>query len=284
MPTFHYVLKEDYDKRVNLGSTSLLCYSAKRLREIAPDAKIAALPQARIYTKRERTARDKDDTSLFQRETVAQMPIAKRTLGIAPAGTNGKIRYQQVGYVYTTEGGYIAIHRDRMLFWLILLWLLLLIALCVGLLLWWQDKEPTVLQPDHPLPPVDSNVNPEDDGDKADAPTDGSGEVSLVYTLVADVTLYTGAIDVYFKNPNESNQSMMLELYILSDEGEFLVATSGLIPTGHALQKMTLDENAPALSKGTYKGLYRVYYYHPETGVRAHVQTDIADVTVNVKP
>ena len=113
---------------------------------------------------------------------------------------------------------------------------------------------------------------------------DGGGSVSMIYTLSAKITLSTGEINIHFKNPKVSNHSVAMQFYILSGGEEYLVAESGLIPAGNGLYTLKMLDTAPTLSEGTYEGMYRVMYYDPITGVRAHVQSEITDVVVSVKP
>jgi len=69
----------------------------------------------------------------------------------------------------------------------------------------------------------------------------------------------------------------------VSEGVEYSVARSGLIPAGNGLYQMTLAEDAPALKEGMYTCMYRVRYYHPITGVRAIVESEITDVVMTVK-
>ena len=107
---------------------------------------------------------------------------------------------------------------------LILLGLLLILALLLKT--WMIGPSQPVINPDHPLPDqdqhavqIDPNAPLEDEHE--DAPPadneDGGGSVSMIYTLDADVSLSSGAITMYFKNPSNSTHDVVLEAYIKSD-------------------------------------------------------------------
>lgn len=285
MATFHYVVKNDYDHKVVLGKESVLCYSEKRFKELFPDVDLASLAQARLYSQKEKKPRGRNGTSIYEEQTIGDMAVGGRTLGVAPAGTNGKLVCPQVGYVSTADGSYVALCKSRLAFLLSLAGVSLAILLALLLLFWMLGQSRPTVDPDNPLPPLDPTIVPEGDGGRPQVPgSNGGGSVSMVYTLKASLSLATKEFKIHFKNPPESNHSVALDLYIISEGREYLVAQSGLVPSGNALYQMKLSPNAPKLMEGQYEGFYRVRYYHPETGVRAIVRSDISDVIVAVQP
>ncbi|MBQ9972860.1 MAG: hypothetical protein IJP24_04980, partial [Firmicutes bacterium] len=112
---------------------------------------------------------------------------------------------------------------------------------------------------------------------------DGGGSVSMIYTLEADVSLSSGAITMYFKNPSDSTHDVVLEAYIKSDGAEYLVGKSGRLPAGYELSTLTLISDYAVLSEGMYDGLYKVQCYNPQTGELALVAPQITDLTFTVR-
>lgn len=279
MELFHYVVKNDYDHKVKIGDENVLCYSAKRMKEDHPDVKLSSLCEASLLPENFDEEREEKKGRLLGR-----IDLSHRSLGVVAAGSHLRIGYQRVGYICLADGRYVVLCVSRIPFLIILLFLLAALAISAVLLIGQLGpKEPTVIEPDHPLPPIDEGLVPEGGGGEVNTPDGGGGAVSMIYQLVSSISLGDGTATIYFRNPPASDHSVALEFYIISNGEEHLVARSGLIPAGNGLYSLTLDEDAPVLSEGLYAGLYRVIYYHPISGVRANVQSDITDVLVTVK-
>ena len=54
------------------------------------------------------------------------------------------------------------------------------------------------------------------------------------------------------------------------------------ISSGYTIQELSLAEREVELKAGQYEGLYKIYFYNPETGEKAILDTNIAGVTVVV--
>ena len=106
----------------------------------------------------------------------------------------------------------------------------------------------------------------------------------MAYTLQATLSLTDNTIAMHVVNPKASNHEFLITLSVVDSEVSYPIATSGRIPPGNGLYTMTLNPDAPILSEGVYKGLYTIAYYHPETGVRANVESQIPDVVIFVTP
>lgn len=120
-----------------------------------------------------------------------------------------------------------------------------------------------------------------DETSKLSSP-EGGGSVSLSYADKINVNLTTGKIQMYFENPAQSNQDLIVQAIITQENNQYLVAQSNTISAGYLLQEMTLDnETKSMLQQGTYKGLFNVLYYNPSTGVKAVVNTNIP-ITITV--
>ena len=142
--------------------------------------------------------------------------------------------------------------------------------------------------PDVPVDPIDPAVTTAASSDSntptQNTPENGGGAVSIIYTMTASYKEGDDEITVYFKNPKKSNHDMVLELYAIATDGSrVLMAKSGRIPIGYGIEKMTLLDSAPDLTKNNYKGLYRVTFYDPKTGELATVDTEIPDINITVK-
>lgn len=289
MGQFQYTLRNDYDKRVRIEGENILCYSAARLKAVHPELDPKQLHEARSYSEAEKKPQKDGSPSRYQQQTVGEMQIGAKNVGVSAPATNSSFLYKKVGYVCLEDGSCMALCVSRVPFLVIVSALAaLLVAVLILLFSMLGGKEPPdVIEPDHPLPPIDEDIVPDtgEEGDETQKESpEGGGSVSMIYNLSAKITLSTGEIKIHFKNPKVSNHSVAMAFYIVSGGEEYLVAESGLIPAGNGLYTLTLSEDAPTLTEGTYAGLYRVSYYDPVTGVRAHVQSDITNVVVAVLP
>lgn len=257
----------DHDQKIKFEKQEVLCYSKKQLDKLYPDGGYAVVGEVKRNNKK---------------EEIGQLRIGKKNYPVSEFGSNNKLLNSRAGYVRVGGDEFIAVLNSRVPFLIILLGLVVAIGLVLALALG-GDNGPVVINPDHPLPDVDVNQTPIEDDDSAKADVeDGGGSVSMIYTLEAALSLTTGEIEIYFKNPNASSHDVVVELYIVSGEQEYLLATSGRVAAGYALSLLTLSEDAPQLSEGIYTGLYRLQCYDPISGEMALVAPEITGVNITV--
>ena len=153
-------------------------------------------------------------------------------------------------------------------------------AICVTIwAVFFRDTGP-VLAPDYA--PQEEEVNaetiPGDSGEKMDNP-EGGGSVSLTYSRDVSIDLSEETASLLFANPGKSNQDMVLQIVI---QGEVIVQSGTLKPGKQVTNLEMIDGMTEKLSAGTYEGEFIVLYYHPETGEKAIVNTEIPiTITVN---
>ncbi len=167
------------------------------------------------------------------------------------------------------------------LWWWILLLLILLIA--VGVIVWAlfirAPKTENTLAPDYAPRQVEQHARVYGGETSKLEQTDGGGAVTLEYTT--DVNISLSEKKVYFSvaNPYQSNQSMLVQIKI-KDE---VIAESGTLQPGYKLGELDITEQkAKMLSEGVYDGQILIWYYQPDTGERAVVNTAIP-VSINVQ-
>lgn len=167
------------------------------------------------------------------------------------------------------------------LWWWILLLLILLIA--VGVIVWAlfirAPKTENTLAPDYAPRQVEQHARVYGGETSKLEQTDGGGAVTLEYTT--DVNISLSEKKVYFSvaNPYQSNQSMLVQIKI-KDE---VIAESGTLQPGYKLGELDITEQkAKMLSEGVYDGQILIWYYQPDTGERAVVNTAIP-VSINVR-
>lgn len=155
------------------------------------------------------------------------------------------------------------------------------IAICVTIwALFFRNTEESVLAPDYAPQKEEVNAEsiPGDSGDKLENP-EGGGSVSLTYSKEVSIHLEEQTASLLFANPGKSNQDMVLQIVI---QDEVIVQSGTLKPGNQVTTLFLIDGMAKKLSVGVYDGKFVVLYYHPETGEKAIVNTEIPiTITVN---
>lgn len=271
MVQYRNIIMQDYDEKYKISKErQILCYSKKKLEKKYPDGNAyTIIGEAKKKNKKEQIAEliFDDDEPLI----------------VSELNKNSKLLYRKAGYVCVGNDAYIALLKSRFLFFILLFGSLCGIGIA-GYLLWNMLISPVpTIAPEYPLPEDDPYDQPleDDESEKVESEA-GGGSVTMAYTLEAGLSLSDKTASVYFMNPNASNHSVSLDLYIVSGEQEVMIAQSGLVSPGYGLTQMDLIEDAVNLSEGVYEGYYKVHYYNSETGEMALVESTITDLTVTV--
>jgi len=87
------------------------------------------------------------------------------------------------------------------------------------------------------------------------------GSDTITYSDKAIINLKSGKIDMMYRHDKDSTNDVKIELYLVGENGNLLVAESGRIPVGYQLTEMTLNAGANNMpSVGTYNGLMKIIY------------------------
>ncbi|MBR2336123.1 MAG: hypothetical protein IKA62_07880 [Clostridia bacterium] len=298
MANFNHILKTDYDKRVKLGKEYVFCYSKKKIKELYPSGAGYSLSgEAHLGTgkaqdkfdekQRKRLERLKESGKAHAEQQTLKtgdLRIGGHVLGVYPKDTNAGFLSKSNGYVAVGENQFISIHSSRVPFLITVgaISAAIIAAVAIILALITAPAPPAPPAPDNPLPVIDPNVVPNEDDTSEKKPIDSGGSVSLIYTKKAELNLTAEIAKIYYKNPNSSSHDTVIELYIVSDGNTYFLGRSGRVPAGYTIQELSLAEREVELKAGQYEGLYKIYFYNPETGEKAILDTNIAGVTVVV--
>lgn len=161
----------------------------------------------------------------------------------------------------------------------VILFLILIILMCVGIIIYLIFGYKGRVK-DYPKGKNDKNiVKSEDDKDKMPK-SNGGGSVSLSYSKNVKVNLKTKKVELNFKNPTKSTQSLVLEISIENNGENKVLVKTDRIPSGYAIYEIDLNEDIK-LNKGKYKGNFNISYYDEDTEEKAIVTTNIPiDITV----
>lgn len=283
---FQIIKRENYDTEVKMSGCKIQAYTMDMLEELYPDDDFKIIGEAKKKTK-------KDINALiggYDPENIED------TLKVVEVNTFAKLFYKRAGYVLVdkTTNEYIALVKFRFLFIILFVALVgLILGLSIGFSLNGGEARPTsnsgvddvvesttteeatgeVTAPVEIFPEDDPNilpVNPEDE-----IPTDENGNsVGLIYTTEATVNLATNASEIYFINPPDSKQHLVLELYVMNGDEAVRIGASGLIRAGNGLTYLEFENNA-ILHQGKYSGKYKVYAYDAVTAEKAIIEVEI---------
>ena len=142
-------------------------------------------------------------------------------------------------------------------------------------------KTNNVLKPDYAPGVIDKNAVPLPDNGEKMAASEGGGAVSLSYSNKVAIDLKTKELTLYFQNPSKSTHNMVLEVLIVQNGKETIIAKSDMLPVGYAIYKLKLQDDIKLL-KGGYNGKFNIIYYDEVTEEKAAVNTDIP-ITIAVE-
>lgn len=157
----------------------------------------------------------------------------------------------------------------------VLIFILLMItvaAVCVTAWALFFRTTDTVLAPDR-APAAESHAKPiPGDEDKAESAESGSGSVSLTYSNQVAISLSSKTAQLLFANPGRSNQDLVLQL-VIQDR---VILQTGRISPGTQITELELTSEAAAmLMPGGYEGNFLLHFYHPDSGDKAIVTTEL---------
>lgn len=162
---------------------------------------------------------------------------------------------------------------DKTKLLVILLLFITATAVCVTVWALFFRIPETTLAPDYAPQETEAHAEtiPNDNSRRKESEK-GGGSVSLTYSNQLAIDLSDERVSLLFANPNKSNQDMVLQI-VIQDQ---VVVQSGRIGPGHQIKTLDLmDGAASRLSPGGYDGKFVVLYYHPDSGEKAIVNTEI---------
>ncbi len=166
--------------------------------------------------------------------------------------------------------------------WLIIV-LAAVIILSVSVSVWvifFRNSDVTPLTPDYaPVEKEENAENIENDDDTKMEADEGGGAVGIIYSDKVTIDLSEKKATLLFGNPGKSLQDMVLQIVI---QDEILVQSGTIVPGKQVQTLELLPDKEKLLAEGTYDAKFVVYYYDPETGERAMLNTEII-ITVTVQ-
>lgn len=159
----------------------------------------------------------------------------------------------------------------------IIIILVFIIVICIGIIVYLTlIKKPKELEYNPGI--IDKNaIFTESDEDKLEK-KDGGGAVSLSYSKDVTIDLKNKKVSLHFKNPSRSTQSIVLQIVIIQDDKNIVIAESNRIPPGYSINNLALI-NELSINENI-KGVFNVMYYDDETEEKAIVNTNIP---INIK-
>ncbi len=276
-------LREDYDKSLKLKGDSLLCYSPKKVKGGMPEGQvIGEVLLKETYSPKPAKGGKKAEA---ESPSLGRFVMGIHRLHVRGVGTHNPLFFKKAGYVWVGGNNYLCLLTDRRPFLATLFGLILGTGALVALIL--SLMGPIALAPEHPMPDRDQSSLPieGDDANNTVESESGGGFVSMIYTKEAHLDLSNASISMYFLNPNKSNHSVVLELYIVSGDTSYLVAKSGRLDAGYGLNTMTFNREVDLqpTTDVIYNAKYVIRFYDPETGERSVFATEVVGVSFTVE-
>lgn len=144
-------------------------------------------------------------------------------------------------------------------------------AVCIGTTVWALFFRDGTVSRDYPPHGVETNQTPieGDTGNKMDS-LEGGGAINVTYGTSATVSLSDKTVDLYYANPNASNQNVSILIMV----EDLVVAKSDLITPGHQVETLKLEKDVEKkLQEGSYNAELTVRAYDPNSGEKAMIDT-----------
>lgn len=101
-----------------------------------------------------------------------------------------------------------------------------------------------------------------------------SGSVNMIYSKNVKVNLKDKKININFKNPNGSNQMIVISIVANVNGEDIEIGSTDRLPSGYGINEVNLKENTD-LNVGTYDGYFYINYYQNDTEEMAVINTKI---------
>lgn len=261
--------REDYNKKIKVAGSEFEVLSKKKIKSLYQDDEYTIIGEAKQKTKHSKIG------ELFGFDKDKSFIVTKRK-------DHTRIFYREVGYVQVDgeENEFIAILKNRLPLFLILLLALIAIIAILIFSSCGAETEPTVTIP--PDDPYAQQLDPSQDTPSSSSnEDDDKNRLGLGYTKKATLYLSQRYIKVYFVNPSTSNQHAVLQVYVNNGGQPVLIGSSDLVRAGKGLAVVDFDGNVN-LSPGSYTGKYNVIAYDVETNEQAMLEMDIP-ITITVE-
>lgn len=167
----------------------------------------------------------------------------------------------------------------------IIIFLTFLILVVLGITAWaiWFRDNSKVIIPDYPPQETDKYAESmptdtsgtESQGDETQQSSEN--KVTLNYQNVVNINLTLRKASIYFANPSNSNQNLILKLLV----GDEVIAESGLVSPGYQIKTLDLNNDVKANLSGTMTGKFVATFYDIESGEKAMVNSETS-VTIKV--
>jgi len=103
------------------------------------------------------------------------------------------------------------------------------------------------------------------------------GSDTVTYKDKATINLKTKKIDMLYKHDKDSTNDAKIELYLVGENSNLLVAESGIIPIGYQLSEMELKSGITNMpSVGTYNGLMKIIYLGTDGSIATNVDIPLS--------
>ena len=285
MNIYSIAARSDFDQTIKIKGYKVPCYSKKNMKERYPQGDYQIVGEIS----------GKSGTSAIGSFTLGN---SSKQTEVFKYNSLSRTVYREVGYACVGMDKYVLVLRSRLAAFL---WFIGITAgVGIGIVLLIAIIRSKALYPDgsemnNPLPSIDPYVKEVvNDGyepqptkapeeiKEGDITSNSAGQMSLMYSLDAKLTLSENKIDMFFVNPHNSYRDVVVELYVLNEDEMVLIAETGLIPIGTGVETMEFKTDSALLSNGSYRAEYIVRAFDPNSGELSILNSEISDVVLTV--
>ena len=165
MIKYNHVPKSDYDRIIKVGTRNVACYSKKKLKELFPNGEYSIVAEAGTSSSKSDESLSPEQIAKLDETRVGKIDIAGELFNVFTEGTANKFLNKYQGYVCVGDGIFVAIHESRVPFIITLSSMVAAIIVCLALIVTQLGDEggSVIVNPDHPLPEVDPNIEKVED-------------------------------------------------------------------------------------------------------------------------
>lgn len=155
MIRFSHNHKNDYDKQIEFHSQKIGCYSQDALDRLYPNGNYKILGEIRLSNENKKDEKRKQE----KRKAIGEVHIWESLFHVLPH-TRFHLLYKAQGYICVGDDSYLLIRQSRVPFLIPFGFMTAGIIACIVLILLMLGKKGPLdsIGTNHPLPPVDSNV------------------------------------------------------------------------------------------------------------------------------
>ena len=266
---YNVVEVQNYDRKIKIDGVEYSCFSPSTFKDIRQNNICTIFGEVKNNNKK---------------KNIAKIKHNEITTDIVNLKEYNRLFYYEAGYVMIGQNEYVALLKSRIPF--LLLILLAISAIMSFAVLFSHPSTPTPTNPTESIPPVETSQQkmPEQTtSPRSDIP-EGGGHMVLEYSLNATYDISNNEVLLNFKNPLDSSHDLSIDVCVIHDGVEYLIASSNRIQPGYKINSLNYAAKPGLLQANSrYDAIFKLYYYDSATGEKMIIDSVIKNVILTTK-